>query len=556
MIVPEDIKVIIHNALNVAQSSEDLPNVKISDIHVEKPKNIQHGDFSTNLPLILTRIMNIPPMDIAEKIISNIDSNLYFSKIESIKPGFINFTFSEEWLQNSIKEIINLGSKYGDIDAKDTKNIQLEFVSVNPTGPLHIGHARGAVIGSTLANILKSKGHKVHKEYYVNDAGNQMRLFFESFFYRYQQKAGMEIQEPEELYSGEYLIELAESLYDRFEQLPLDMSKDKAIEFLSPYVLDSILKDINSTLSKLGVIYEEWFSEKKLLDTGYFDSIIKILNDKDLVINKDGALWFLGTKLGLDEDIVLIRSDQGGPTYFGTDIAYHHNKFKSRNFDQVIDIWGADHHAHVSRMNYAMEALGIDSKRLKIILNQIVNFKDGENLLKFSKRKGVITTVDDLIDEVGVDACRFIFLSRSSESQMDFDLSLAKKHSSDNPVFYIQYAHARLCGIQKSAESLGLIANGDVSILNHESEISLIKKIIEFPTIITYAAEQLEPHHLAHYSLSLAKSLQKFYERCRVIPKDEKPNDLSAARLKLVEACRITFSKALNMMGMNAPEKM
>ena len=556
MIITEDIKKFITIALRDSQLSGELPRVNFVDIRVEKPRNIEHGDFSTNIPLILARVMNMSPMEIAEKIHKKLDNGIFFSKIEVVNPGFINFTLSNEWLQSSVEEIINSGGKYGDIENLSPKNIQIEFVSVNPTGPLHVGHARGAVLGSTLANILEANGHNVHREYYVNDAGNQMRLFFESLYFRYIQEAGVEIDEPDELYAGGYLISLAKTLYNRFSNIPLGMSKDDAIDYLSPFVLEFILSDIKKTLSKLGVKYDEWFSEKTLLETGYFDSVIKLLDDHQLITQKDGAIWFLGTKLGAGEDTVLVRSGDGGPTYFGTDISYHHQKFVKRKFDQVIDIWGADHHAHISRMKYAIEGLGIDTNRLKIILNQIVHFKSGEETLKFSKRKGVISTIDDLISEVGVDSCRYIFLSRSSESQMDFDLSLAKKQSSENPVFYIQYAHARLCAIQRSAISKGLRANGDVSLLNHKSEINLIRKIIELPSVVAYSGEQLEPHHIAYYAFDLARLLQKFYEECRVISVEKGSSELTASRLKLVEASRITFAKTLLIMGMNAPENM
>ena len=557
MLVADKIKESISSALLSAQTGGSLPNAGKIDVKVEKPRNPEHGDFSTNLPLLLARIMEIAPLKIGSEIRERLSTGEIFSKIDLVKPGFINFTLSDEWLQKSVDRIIMAGNDYGNIENLQPLNVQVEFVSVNPTGPLHVGHARGAVIGSALANILSAAGHKVHKEYYVNDAGNQMRLFNETLYFRYLQASGKDCELPEDMYPGEYILNLAKSIYDSHGERPLEMEKDEAINYLAPLALETTLNSIKNTLKTLGVTYDEWFSEKSLLSTGYFDKILNLLKQNNLVDTRDGAVWFLGTKLGADEDTVLIRSGTGGITYFGTDIAYHHNKLFKRKFDLIIDIWGADHHGHVARMKNALKAFGCDEEKLVVILNQIVTFKENGKSLKFSKRKGVMMEIDELVQEVGPDACRFIFLSRSSEAQMDFDLTMAKKQSSENPVFTIQYAHARLCAIQRLAETKKLhFVGADVKLLTDPVEIVLIRKLTELPAIISFSANRFEPHHVAHYSLELARLLNRFYEECQVVSTDVELEPITCARLKLVEAARITFAKALYLMGMNAPEKM
>ncbi|MCX8277620.1 MAG: arginine--tRNA ligase [Dehalococcoidia bacterium] len=557
MQITDSLATLVSQALESAQASGSLPAAGDVDIKIERPKLAQHGDFSTSLPLALARSMRMAPIKIAEAIAAAVPENAIVGSVNHAAPGFVNFTLSTAWMQSQVDVVREAGENFGSVDIGAGKSVQVEFVSVNPTGPLHVGHARGAVIGSSLANVLAAAGYEVQREYYVNDAGNQMRVFYDTLYSRYMQAAGHDVPLPDPAYPGEYLQDLAADLLKDLGDGAVSKEKPEAIADLAPESLKRTLEHIRGVLGKLGVSYDQWFHESDLLTSGRFDEVLNLLDDADLVVERDGAKWFAATKLGLEEDTVIIRSDDGGPTYFGTDIAYHHEKFIERKFDRVINVWGADHHGHIARMKALLQALGLDPDRLTIILNQIVNFKNEGESLKFSKRNNVMVTVEELLEEVGADSCRFTFLSRSPESHMEFDLGLAKTQSSENPVYYVQYGHARMASILRTAAERKITyESADLSLLTHDRELELIRKIIELPTVVERAAERLEPHHLPHYAMELARSLQRFYEDCRVLSSEEGDLEISMARLQLVEAAKVALSRTLKLMGMSSPERM
>jgi arginyl-tRNA synthetase len=557
MQITDTLATLVSEALESAQTSGSLPAAGDVDIKIERPKLAEHGDFSTSLPLALARSMRMAPLQIAEAIAAAVPENAIVGDVTHAAPGFVNFTLSTTWLQSQIDSVREARDNYGSVDTGAGQSVQVEFVSVNPTGPLHVGHARGAVIGSSLANVLAAAGYEVQREYYVNDAGNQMRVFYDTLYSRYMQAAGHDVPLPDPAYPGEYLRELAADLLKDLGDGAVSKEKSEAIADLAPESLKRTLDEIRGVLGKLGVTYDQWFHESDLLSSGRFDEVLKYLEDADLVADRDGAKWFSATKLGLEEDTVIIRSDDGGPTYFGTDIAYHHEKFLERKFDRVINVWGADHHGHVARMKALLQAFGLDPDRLTIILNQIVNFSNEGESLKFSKRNNVMVTVEELLEEVGADSCRFTFLSRSPESHMEFDLGLAKTQSSENPVYYVQYGHARMASILRTAAERKIsYDSADLSLLTHKRELELIRKIIELPAVVERSAERLEPHHLPHYAMELARSLQRFYEDCRVVSSEEGELEISRARLQLVEAAKVALSRTLTLMGMNSPERM
>ena len=546
----------VAEALSVAQAEGKLPAAGSAEIAIEQPRDQGHGDFATNLPLRLARAMKMAPPAIAAAIVDAFPANPDVQKVEVAGPGFINITLADAWFQDQVEVIRAAGPSFGDTDSRSGQRIQVEFVSVNPTGPLHVGHARGAVIGSGLANLLEAAGAEVTREYYVNDAGNQMRVFTETLYARYMQAAGRDVPLPETSYPGEYVIDLARDIYAEDGGALVDMPREEAINALYKPGLERNLELIREDLEKLGITYDVWFSEQSLFDSGQFDATMKELDDSGFLVDRDGARWFASTQLGEDKDNVVIRSS-GGHTYFASDIAYHAEKFKKRNFDQVINVWGADHHGHVARMKAMMTALGMDPDRLTIILNQIVSFKEGGESVRFSKRKNVIVTVSDLIDDVGADAVRYTFLSRGAESQMEFDLDLARKQSSENPVYYVQYAHARLSGILRNAAERSITwDDGDVGLLTHRLEIDLIRQIAALPDVVDRAAERLEPQQIPHYATEVARALQRFYDVCRVLPDDADDLPVSKARLKLVEAAQIAIARCLTLMGMSAPDRM
>jgi arginyl-tRNA synthetase len=498
-------------------------------------------------------VTRLNPLTIANDLVSFIAPNPKVGQVVATAPGFINFTLKSDWLARQVEVILKADETHDNTKLETAGRVQIEFVSVNPTGPLHVGHGRGAILGSTLANVFAAAGYRVEKEYYINDAGNQIDAFYRSLYTRYQQYLGEVAEMPEDGYLGDYMVDLVREIMagndDRFRHLP----KPEIASGLGKLGLEKIIGQIKADLELLGVSFDVWFSEQSLHEGGQYQEALSRLQQGGYLSEKEGATWFVSTALGEDKDNVVIRSD-GSPTYFATDIAYHYDKFLKRKFDTVINIWGADHLGHVSRMKAAVAAMGIDPEQFKVITSQMVTLRRGGELVRVSKRSGDIITLRELVEEVGADACRFFFLSRTADSQMDFDLELAKKQSADNPVYYVQYAYARITSILRLARERGInYENGDVSLLTTEPELTLIRKMLLLPEIVELIANTLEPHHLTYYAQDLATVFHRFYKQCRVVSSNKA---LSKARLKLVEAAKTVLSRTLHLMGMTAPEKM
>ncbi|MGD0781181.1 MAG: arginine--tRNA ligase [Dehalococcoidales bacterium] len=544
---------LVVKAIIAAQGAGKLPLFTVPEFVIEHPQKPEHGDYSTSIPLKLAKVAKMKPMSIAEEIVNFIVPSPEIEKVTIAPPGFINFTLKKGWLAQQVDAILQSGSTYGNIEVGKGKRIQIEFVSLNPTGPLHVGHGRGAVLGSTLCNVMTAGGYDVVKEYYFNDAGSQMDAFRQSLWARYQQALGKKAEVPEGGYHGNYMVDLAKEIVreegDRFLKMP----QAEGVEELGVIGLAKILAGTRQDLKTLRVDFDVWFSEKTLYENGQFDKVMKLLREKGYITEKEGAIWFVSTALGEDKDSVVVRSN-GSPTYFAADIAYHYNKFIERKFDRVIDIWGADHMGHVPRMKAVVSALGVAPERLQIIIHQMVTLRRGGEIVKISKRSGDLVTLRELMEEAGVDACRFIFLSRTADSQMDFDLELVKKQSAENPVYYVQYAHARIASILKVAQEKGATdEGGDISLLTTEPELTLIRRMLLLPEMIETIALTLEPHHLTYYAQDLATVFHAFYNECRVVSDDKA---LTAARLKLVKAAKIVLGRTLNLMGMTAPDSM
>ncbi len=545
---------LLTQAVTEALEQGKLSLVSLPPVTVEHPQNEEHGDYASSLPLKLARAASVKPLAIAEDIAASIVPGPEIGTVRVMPPGFINFTLKADWLTAQVDSILEAGDTYGNVGLGEARRVQIEFVSVNPTGPLHVGHGRGAILGSVLASVLTAAGYSVEKEYYINDAGAQTRAFARSLYARYQQQLGVSVEVPADGYVGNYMIDLAKEIVagegDRFLVLP----EPEAVSGLGQLGLDRMIRQIRADLEVLGVTFDIWFSEQSLYDGGQYEKVRSILEEGGYIAEKEGATWFISTALGEDKDNVIVRGD-GSPTYFAADIAYHYNKFIERRFDRVIDIWGADHQGHVSRMKAVLGALGVDPERLGVIITQLVTLRRGDELVRVSKRSGDIITLREVIDEVGTDACRFFFLSRSANSQMDFDLELAKKQSADNPVYYVQYAHARIASILRLARESGIdFRDGDVSLLTTEPELTLIRKMLLLPEVVEVVVSTLEPHHLAYYAQELATVFHGFYTQCRVVSRHEE--SLSKARLKLVAAAQLVLARALHLMGMTAPETM
>jgi arginyl-tRNA synthetase len=522
---------------------------------VERPQNPEHGDFATNIPLKLAGLLKRSPVDIANQLLPLIPSQDYLGSIWVQPPGFINFSLDPSWLTSQVDTILESGESYGKVNFGNGQRVQIEFVSVNPTGPVHVGHTRGAVLGDALGRILDFAGYNVTREYYVNDTGNQMENFYKSLYVRYKQHLGHLTEMPAGGYMGKYMLDIARDIAEQNPNL-LDLDEEEAIDHIGSIGLNKMLTVIEKDLKRLNIQFDVWFREYTLHRDGHIENVLDLLREGNNLSIKDAATWFTSSSLGEDKDNVLIRSN-GSPTYFAADIAYHYDKFIGREFSKVIDIWGADHQGHVSRMKTALGALGINPDKLVIILAQLVTLKMNNQLLKVSKRSGDLITLPELIDEVGPDACRYFFMSRSPDSQMEFDLELAKRESSENPVYYIQYAHARIASIIRlSTEAKIDHASGNVNLLSHPSEIDLIKKMIALPELIESIAINLEPHHLAHYSQQLATAFHWFYQQCRVMSNDPSDYELTKARLKLVHSSGVVLGRCLALMGMEAPEQM
>ncbi|HXG42771.1 MAG TPA: arginine--tRNA ligase [Dehalococcoidia bacterium] len=550
--VRREIEALVQQAARRAMEEGALPRVALPDSTVERPQRPEHGDYASNIALRLARAAGTSPLALAEAIAARIPSSQVVAQTEVAPPGFINFRLSPAWLAGQVEEVLQRGEAFARLDLGQGQRVQVEYVSANPTGPLTVAAGRGLAIGDTLANVLEAAGYKVEREYYINDAGTQTDTFAATLFARYRQLHGETVEVPPGAYTGEYVIELAREAKDRFGDRLLGYSDGPCPPELHSFGMERMLERIRQDLALMGAHYDSWFSERSLYPEPY-ETVMRLLRQRGYVAEKEGAIWFTSSALGEDKDNVLVRSN-GRPTYFASDIAYHYHKFFVRGYDRVVDIWGADHQGHVPRMKAAVAALGVDPERLVIIIHQLVTLKRGGEEVRVSKRAGEIITLREVVEEVGADACRFFFLSRAPNSHMDFDLELAARQSAENPVYYVQYAHARMAGILLHARERALDhADGDVSLLREEAELALVRQLLRLPEMVETVARKLEPHLLPYYALDLATAFHDFYERCRVVSEDV---PLSKARLKLVAAAKAALSATLHLMGMSAPDRM
>ena len=550
------VRELVSQAVQQAQKDGLLQLETPPEIQIERPGKLENGDFATSLPLRLARATRINPLQLAESLVQLIPACDEIEKVVAAHPGFINFYLKDSWVQKQLEEVRRAGNDYGTGDLGQGQKMMVEYVSVNPTGPVHVGHARGAVLGSALANILSAAGYRVTQEYYVNDAGTQMQAFYGSVYARYLQSLGQEAAMPANGYAGEYIADLAEEIAESEGTRFIGMDEAQALREMGDIAREKMIDLIRDDLTQIGVGFDNWFSERTLFDQGDYDRALQVLKDKEFLSERENAVWFNSTQLGDDKDNVVIRSS-GEPTYFASDIAYHYNKFVIREFQSVVDIWGADHQGHVPRMKSAVAALGIEPERLTVLISQMVTLKRGDEVVRASKRTGDFVTLRELTDEVGADACRYFFLARTPSTQMEFDLELAKQESSENPVYYVQYGHARIASILNSAREQNIDwSAGDVSLLTHPSELSLIRTMLRLPELVEQMARALEPHQLPHYTMELATAFHWFYENCRVISSHEEDAQMNLARLKLVESAQIVFRRSLELMGMSAPERM
>ncbi|MGE4298394.1 MAG: arginine--tRNA ligase [Desulfovibrionaceae bacterium] len=522
---------------------------------IEPPKDRQFGDMATNLAMVLSGQAKKKPRDLAEEIKAAIEARDASLTLDIAGPGFLNVTFMPAFWQRTVTDILDQGDRYGAVDVGKGRKVQVEYVSANPTGPLHIGHGRGAATGDSLARILRFTGHDVTTEYYINDAGRQMRLLGMSVWVRLQQSQGKDIPLPEDSYKGDYIMDIAA---DVLRDTPgiMDLPEAEAVDICRRRAMDDILAGIRKDLEDFGCEHQVWYSEQSLLDAGGVDKAFKLLTDAGKAFEKDGAFWFRSTEYGDDKDRVLRKSD-GLLTYFASDIAYHADKYQ-RGFDLVVDIWGADHHGYIPRMTAAVQALGKTPANLKVILVQLVNLLRGGEQIAMSTRAGMFETLADVVAEVGADAARFIFLSRKSDSHLDFDLELVKRKSMDNPVYYVQYAHARICSVLRKAEERGVAQTAmdaaPLDCLDTPEDLNLLRQLERFPDALAAAAENQSPHHVSFYLSELASALHRYYTVNHILGVDDEA--VMQARLRLVRAVAQVIRNGLALLGVSAPETM
>jgi arginyl-tRNA synthetase len=551
---------LVRQAIESAQASSDLPAFEPPAIAIERPKNLEFGDYSTNVAMQTARLAKMAPLKIAELIVKHTPACDFLSKVEVAPPGFINFTLSDAWLAGQVATIEAARAAFGNSKAGRGRKAQVEFVSANPTGPLTIGHAWGAVLGDAIANLLAATGWDVTREYYFNNGGRQMRLLGESLRARCLELLGDQPAIPEDGYRGDYLRWVAAALY---AEHGVSLAS-KELDFFRTKAVDAIFANIRSTLSRMGIHFDVYYNELDLYENGQIDAAIDALTHGDYAYQKDGATWLRASDLGLKQDRVIVKSS-GEPTYRMPDIAYHVEKLR-RGFDYVVDIFGADHHATWPDVLAGVRALGYDTAAIKVIIHQFITLlRDGQEV-KMSTRRGEFVTIDALLDELttpsipGQDVMRFTLLTRSPDSSMTFDLDLAVKQSSENPVYYVQYGHARICSILRKAAEEGFTpahyATGDLRLLTHPAELKLLRRMVALPEVVADAAAQLAPHQLSHYAQGLATDFHAFYRDCRVVSPIPAERELSCARLRLSEAARIVLGRVLHLIGVTAPERM
>lgn len=525
-------------------------DLDVSDILIERPKDLNHGDYASNVAMKICKLAKMKPIDVANTLVSNIDlAKASIEKIEIAGPGFMNFFISSNTLTQVINKVLMEKDNYGKSNAGKGMKINVEYVSANPTGDLHPGHARGAAMGDSITRLMKMAGYDVTREYYINDAGNQIHNMAKSLQARYLQVCGIDAQVPEDGYHGPDLVEIAKELYAEVKDAYIEDNQAN-YEFFRQYGLNKELDKLKADLKAFNVEFDVWTSEKSLYDRGLVEKSLDTLKANGYTYEAEGALWLKTTLFNDDKDRVLVKSD-GSYTYLTPDIAYHLNKV-DRGYDKLIDLLGADHHSYITRLKAAIQALGYEADKLDVDIIQMARMiKDGQEF-KLSKRSGKAVSLRDLLDEAGSDAVRYFFVSRAADTQMDFDLDMATKQSNENPVYYAQYAHARMCSILRQAQDIELANHFDL--IKHEKELTLLKQINEFTNVVIDCATTRMPHKMCNYIQKLASDFHSFYNECKVIDKNNL--ELSAQRLALVEACRITLNNALNSIGVSAPEKM
>ena len=547
---------LIANAVTACAQKGLLPDVELSHIEIEEPANPEHGDYASNVAMILASQAKQNPRKIAKIIQENLtDPEGIIEKTQIAGPGFLNFWMKDDLWRKTLQDVLNQKEKYGCLGLGQGKKVQVEFVSANPTGPLHIGHARGAVVGDALANLLSTTGYAVSREYYINDAGNQMNNLGKSVLYRYRELLGEKIEFPENCYRGDYIKDVSADIIQKEGNRYLTESEEETVPYFNAIAGGVILEEIKRDLKDFGVIFDCYFSELELYKENGVSDLLSALQKQGFLYSDGETLWFKTTAYGDEKDRVVIRKN-GEPTYFAADIAYHQNKF-ARGFDLLIDIWGADHHGYMPRLWAAVQALGHRKDDLKIILVQLVNLLRAGEPVAMSTRSGEFVTLREVLDEVGKDAARYNFLMRRSDSHLDFDLEVAKKQSNENPVFYVQYAHARICSIIRMAHDRGMALpvyeNMNPSLLIEPEERTLIKMMARYPEMLEGAVKSLEVHRMTFYLNELAGVFHSYYNKNKVMTENAA---LSAARLVLVDAVRIVLANALKILGINAPEKM
>lgn len=557
--IREEIISVVKKAFIECEKKGSLPHIDLPEMLVEVPRERGFGDFSTNIAMQVARQAKLPPRKTAEILAPELDfEGTYIEKAEIAGPGFINFYLKKDWLYDALHIIQRKKERYGEVDIGKGVKVNVEFVSANPTGPLHMGNARGGALGDCIASVLKKAGYDVTREFYINDAGNQIERFGQSLEARYLQHFLGEdkIEFPEDGYYGEDIIDHVKEYIRQYGDALLNKTPEERREALVNYALPINIQRIRDVLKEYGIEYDVWFSEKSLHDSGAVMETVEFLKKNGYTVEKDGAVWLSGEKLGLEKDEVLIRNN-GVPTYMAADIAYHRNKFITRGFDWVIDLWGADHHGHVERMKAAMTPFGVDRERFQVVLFQLVRLYRNGEIARMSKRTGRAISLGDLLEEVGRDAARFIFNLKTSGSHLDFDLDLAVKQSNENPVYYVQYAHARICSILRKLSEEGVtlkpIESVNLKLLKEPEEIELMRKLAEYPEEIVLSAKTLEPSRITRYVMDVAGYFHSFYNACRVRGEEE---ELMMARLTLVDCTRIVIKNVLDLISITAPEKM
>ena len=557
MLTPQILANLIEQAIHNAQAAGDLPEFDLPEVTVQPPRRTEHGDLATSVCLQMARLARMASLQVAQHVAGHMPDHPMIGSVDVAPPGFLNVTYSPAWLAEQVKEMHAAGEAWGAVDLGRGKRVQVEYGSANPTGPLHVGFGRNVVLGDGIANVLEAAGYDVQREYYVNDALTQIQLLGKSMIACYRQLLGQDVAFPEDGYPGQYIVDWAQEVIDAEGDRYLHLPPDEGEAALRAIGLEKALVSIRADCAQLKIDYDHWFSERTLYTGDAYERAFTILQEGGWLYEADGATWFKATAFGESKDEVVVRSS-GLPGYFASDIAYHYDKFVKRKFEWVIDVWGADHQGHVQRMYALMRALGLDPDALTLLIYQMVTIIKGGETVILSKRKGNLVFLKEILDDVGPDATRFFLIQRSADSQMDFDVDLAKKQSDENPVYYVQYAHARICSVLRIAEERGWSdwTDGDINLLQHAAELDLIRKMIQLPEVVTRSAQELAPHHLCYYAQDLASAFHTFYQECRIVSSEPGDEAITKARLKLVSAAQHVLADTLRTIGVSAPERM